>query len=359
MTATTSEAKIRGESWRRQDLSAFLADGYRPPAPTMLRRTDDHCLIYPGAIHWFFGEPESLKSFVLLIACAQVLDDDGIVVYIDLEDSGAAVAHRLRMLGIDPEVIRARFRYVSPTEPSSVGFEWLEAFELPDAELVVIDACTEAMSVDGLVGTDNADVADWVNGLVRPIAETGIAVAVLDHVTKTIEGRGKWPIGAQHKMAAVSGAAYSVVCVDPLAPTSDPNGRTGRSRIKLVKDRPGEVRRLHPGALPVVAVAEITAWPDGGLTYRLTLPDTTDSAEIDRHVLDRVLEVIATDPGINKRGIRDSVSANHDVIDRVITYGLQASPPVIRWRKEGAAHAHYLPDDFPGENAGPFGEALL
>ena len=89
----------------------------------------------------------------------------------------------------------------------------------------------------GLNPLDNADVAIFNMLLIRPQTDAGAAAVALDHVTKDRENRGRYAIGAVHKLNAVSGAGYVLENRAPFG-----IGLTGRSAIKIAKDRLGQLR---------------------------------------------------------------------------------------------------------------------
>ena len=74
--------------------------------------------------------------------------------------------------------------------------------------LAVIDGITEAMTLHGLNPLDNTDAATFGRMLPRRITEAGAAVVSLDHVVKDREGRGRYALGAVHKLNGLDGAAY-------------------------------------------------------------------------------------------------------------------------------------------------------
>jgi len=93
------------------------------------------------------------------------------------------------------------------------------------------------MVMHGLNPLDNADVAIFNMLLIRPQTDAGAAAVALDHVTKDRENRGRYAIGAVHKLNAVSGAGYVLENRAPFG-----IGLTGRSAIKIAKDRLGQLR---------------------------------------------------------------------------------------------------------------------
>ncbi len=76
--------------------------------------------------------------------------------------------------------------------------------------MTVIDGVTEAMSSNGLDPNSNADVATFNALMPKRIAKEGAAVVMIDHVTKSEEGLGRYAIGGQHKLSAVDGSAFTV-----------------------------------------------------------------------------------------------------------------------------------------------------
>ncbi|UYM03444.1 hypothetical protein [Solicola gregarius] len=98
------------------------------------------------------------------------------------------------------------------------------------------------MALHGLDPDKNNDAATFAQLLPRRIAASGAAAVSLDHVTKSREGRGRWAIGAQHKLSGLDGASYVLDNRTPFGV-----GLTGRTTVRIAKDRPGQLRR---NALP-------------------------------------------------------------------------------------------------------------
>lgn len=108
----------------------------------------------------------------------------------------------------------------------------------------------------GHQSNDNDNVATWMRTIPRPLAEsTGAAVVLIDHVTKSKEGRGRYPVGAQAKLSAITGAAYAVTVKDALI-----QGGQSEFILSVVKDRPGAVRQ-HAGGRPLSSLGPPWARP--------------------------------------------------------------------------------------------------
>jgi len=226
------ETASRGQrmSWAPVDLAAIIEDDNPDDGPSMLLRTDGVALAYPGKVHAFNGEPETLKSALAQAWTAEQVRLQNPVVYIDFETSARTVIQRLLALGLDAGQIDGLVRYIRPTEPlEGAAFGDLD-LALLDTTLVVIDGMTEALVLHGLDPNSNRDVATFFALLPQRAVATGAAVVLIDHVTKEAATRGRYAVGAGHKLALVD-VAYKFTLVRP-----------GLSRMEVTKDRYGLVR---------------------------------------------------------------------------------------------------------------------
>lgn len=232
-------------SWRPVDLTTVLDGTYQRPEPTIMPRTDGPGLFYPGKVHTVYGESESGKSWIAQHAVTTTLDTDGRVLYIDFESDAPDVTGRLTALGTGREqLLSDAFAYVRPEASPHTFAEAPEFAQLltQDWTLCILDGVTEALGLSGKSTMDNDEITAWMRDIPRTIARaTGAAVILVDHVVKSQEGRGRFPIGGQAKMAAIDGTGY---LVEPL--TALGQGLDGSLTIRVTKDRPGTVR-AHAG----------------------------------------------------------------------------------------------------------------
>jgi 5S rRNA maturation endonuclease (ribonuclease M5) len=227
-------------SWQPVNLDAVLNGTYQPPEPTVGSRKDGVGLFYPGRMHSVVGESESGKTWFMLAACAEEMTNGNAVLYIDFEDDEGGVVGRLLTLGVVPDIIRHHFLYVRPEAAIGYGTgrDHLGAVLSVGPTLAVLDGVTEGMTMHDLNPLDNADVAKFGRLLPRWIADHGPAVVSLDHVTKTTEGRGRYALGAVHKLNGLNGAQYILENRNAFG-----QGLTGRSTVMIAKDRPGQLRK--------------------------------------------------------------------------------------------------------------------
>lgn len=230
-----------GGAWRPVDLSLVLSGQWEPPQPTVGRRNDGVGMFYPGKVHTVASESEAGKTWLMLAAAFEEMRCGHDVLYIDFEDDEGGVVGRLLTLQIAPDLVRERFHYLRPTDALGVGANLEDLRSVVFGRrptLAVIDGVTEAMTLHGLNPNDNADIAAFGRILPRRLASAGCATVCLDHLPKAVDNRGRYAIGGVHKLNGIDGAALLLEARDPFG-----IGLTGRSTIRLAKDRPGQLRK--------------------------------------------------------------------------------------------------------------------
>lgn len=294
--------KAPPEDWRPVDLHPILAGETVDESPSILRRTDDVGLLYPGKLHALYAEPEGAKTWLALAACHEQIQLGEPVLFLDFEDSAIGVVERLRSLSLTDEQIGQLFVYIRPESPATPAI----VSELPGigATLAVLDGVTEAMTLQGWEIGDNSDVARFVELLPRPLARMGAAVWMLDHVTKDRNGRGRYAIGAQHKLAGLSGAAYSSEVIHPFG-----RGMAGLSRLTVTKDRPGFVRPHSVYGKGAGAVRLVSSPEDGSVEIRIEpAEDVTDEGFRPTTLMERV-----------SRWLEDNGEQSQSAVERSVT----------------------------------------
>jgi hypothetical protein len=226
-------------TWVAQDLTSVLDGSYQPPQPSVGRRDDGVGLFYPGRMNSVASESEAGKTWFALIACLQEINDGNHVLYLDFEDDAGGVVGRLLCLGARPDDVLERFHYVRPeNSPSDIDLIDLAMVLEHNPTLAIVDGVTEGMSLFGLELKDNTDIAKFGRQLLRPLMNSGAAVVTLDHVVKSSENRGRYSIGGVHKLNGLNGVMYMLENRRPFG-----IGVTGKSTIRVAKDRPGQIRK--------------------------------------------------------------------------------------------------------------------
>ena len=227
-------------SWRPVDLTSVLDGTWKPLEPSVGRRSDGKGLFYPGKTHTVISETEAGKTWFALAAAIHEMAIGCHVFYIDFEDDEGTVVGRLLALGVSPDAIRDLFHYIRPAHPlEGRHFEALcEELANYGPSLAMLDGVTEAMTMHNLNPLDNVDIALFNRKVAEPLAETGASQVSFDHVTKDKDGRGRYALGGVHKLNIVNGAGYTLENRQPFG-----IGVTGRSTLKITKDRPAQLRK--------------------------------------------------------------------------------------------------------------------
>jgi hypothetical protein len=226
-------------SWRPLDLTSVLDGTWKPLEPSVGRRGDDKGLFYPGRTHTVVSETEAGKTWLALAASIDEMAKGCHVFYVDFEDDEGSVVGRLLTLGVDPAAIADLFHYIRPEHPLQGGHLIALCEELAHygPSLALLDGITEAMNMHGLKPNDNVDISTFNRRVNMPLTACGAAQVSFDHVTKDREGRGRYAIGGVHKLNIVTGAGYTLENRQPFG-----IGVTGRSTLKIAKDRPAQLR---------------------------------------------------------------------------------------------------------------------
>lgn len=344
------------------DTAEVIANGLDAEDGDFLTRSDGISLLYAGKMHMFQAEPSSGKSWIALAAVDEVLTMGGSAVYIDFEDTARGIIGRLITMRVKPEILGARFRYVQPVGPFGPAeiASLNRLLEDINPDLVIIDGVGEALARDGLSEDKASDYMGWVERVPRPIARTGAAVVLIDHVVKNKDEQGRWARGTGAKLAAIDGASYQLKVVVPFS-----RSRPGKVKVIVAKDRPGQFTIGE-----VAALVNITPAADGSMVAVDIEPNVEQTAPGDSwkptHLMERVSNILeeATVP-LTASGIKAMLSHSKpgivaDAIARLIAEGYAAEskgrPKTLRSLRpytDGATvhHLHTVPphtdDDVP------------
>lgn len=311
------ESATERPSWQPVDLGPYLDGTATPVEPDLMPRSDGHCLMYAGLVHSFHGESESGKSLVLQAESAQLIEDGQDVLFVDFESDAASVVGRLVMLGASRAQISAHFHYVRPDANPTASAADVTAWNgllAHEYSLVVIDGVTDALGLFGYSTKDNDDITAWMRVMPKQLANrTGAAVAIVDHVTKDSDSRGRYAIGGQAKMNGLTGAAYLVETAEPIG-----RGLAGAITLRIAKDRPGAIRE-HCGTYrrtdrtQEAARIIVDGTEPGRIGVTIEPPKTsTESGQPFRPttLMERVSTLLDEQPGLSGRGITEQLGKN-------------------------------------------------
>ena len=333
----------QNSSWSPVDLTPALDGREAENQPAFLVREDGVHLLYERKLHTFFAEPESAKGWLALQACVELISDGRHVLYIDFEDSETTLVGRLLALGCTHDQIAECVTYIRPDEPLTDSAKAdLDAAIAHGPALVVIDGVTEALTIFGLDLNDNSDSARFYEQLPRPMVRAGAAVFLIDHVAKDRDGRGRFAIGAQHKLAGVD-VAYSLEVVEPFG-----RGRDGVVKVTVVKDRPGHVRQYADERNRIAEMKLSSDAESGEVTISLAPPGDA-TAWRPTFLMGRISEAIAAEPGMTTRGIREGVPGNNAA--KQVALRLLIADRYVDRVQDGQANRHYSLRPFTEDGA--------
>lgn len=310
-------------SWLPIDLTDYVNGTHKPALPTGLTRTDGVGLLYPGKVNEIHGEPESGKSLIAMAETAKQVNQGHRVIYLDYESDPATAVGRLLELGADPQALLTHLHYLRP-ESDPLG-KWDALISTP-AALLVVDGVNEALSVSSKSYKDNEEVIVWARLIKQAAEKTAGIVLLVDHVTKSEDGRGRFAIGAQSKLSVLSGAAFTVEVKQPLG-----RGLKGVVHLRVSKDRPGSVRP-HSGPFrasdrsQLAAVVTLDATVLGRLEVTVGPPEEEISTDGPTRkpfrpttLMEKVSKAVenAKTP-MNTRAIRAVVAGKNAAIDTAI-----------------------------------------
>ena len=236
------------------DLGPVLSGAFEQPTPSVLRRNDRQGLFYAGQLNGIHGDSGTGKGWVVLFACVQQMKSGRNVAYVDLEDVPTSIVARLRLLGASDDEIAERFDYFRPLDALGAldVVHLVEHLTRRDTSLVIIDSLGEAFGLGGIDENLDSDVGPWLRSRMRPLADAGPAVVMVDHSTKSNDNP-LHPSGSKRKRAAIGGASYLVTATSPLSASSG-----GRLSLTAAKDRHGTFARGELAGTFVMTVENST-----------------------------------------------------------------------------------------------------
>ncbi len=239
---------------------------------------------------WIAGYGEG-KTMAAIMLAAQVCQDGGHVVYLDVENDPREMAERLKpvVASFGDCGTRERLAYRTTadafTDPERAA-ELVAA--LATADLLIVDSLTRVLAAADIDENVNSEVAKFTADIVDVIAqEHDTATIILDNTGKDADRGAR---GAVSKAALVE-AVYSVTGGKDIA-----EDRHGTLTLKLTRSRSGKLAKV------------VTAGAGGGDYSRLTVQEGEPGTGGDeRLVSDRVvLATMAAAPGCSSHGVTAS-----------------------------------------------------
>lgn len=316
----------------------------------------DGDLVYPASRHLFAGEPESLKTIAAYAIALERIRTPvpgaaaPWVALVDWEMGAQLARQRFAEMGATLDELDQIVHFepdAAPT-PSELAAAILQP---TPAALVIYDASAGAYGVAGLDDNKRQDVERFGKLFITPLWKAGVATIVLDHVTKSKDGRGRWPIGSERKHGGAD-VVLGFEIVKQLA-----RGGDGLIRIVTHKDRFGFLPR------PRAAELELHSDPQThAITWTWHAPSAADDeAEwIPTVLMEKVSRYLELHPdGANRSAIYDGVSGKRPFLVTAVTKLLdhQYAEEIVPGKKGTAIRARkpFRAESFPGSQTVPDG----
>lgn len=301
--------------------------------PTILTRLDGQAIIYADQLNWIFGDSGSGKTWLALLAAAQMIDQGLHVLWVHYEDpSPATVFRRLKLLGLDRDAVVERFHYWDPKGEQFNVWGLLDAARATDAAHTFLDSIGESMNASGVNEDSDIEVGPWLVGGPRHLVNEGIGVTVIDHAIKNTKGSNKLhPSGSKRKRAAVTGVAILVEAVRSPTVTSD-----GMMILTCGKDRHGTFAQGH-----TIGMAHLDHTLTGSIDLNIHPPpapgEEVDGQDAgDNEVLSRVVEFVKEHPGPSKSYLATTLQLGKRTVSDAVDYGVRLG--VLYVKEDAKAH---------------------
>jgi len=316
---------------------AALLDGRLPgpPEPDYGQRADGVRLFYRGQVNLLFGDPESGKTWLALVAAVAALAAGDRVLVLDLDHNGAAATvSRLLALGADAAVLADldRFRYIEPGDRSEL-YSVVDDCAEWEPGIAVVDSLGELMPMFGAASNSADDFTSVHAAVLKPLAKSGAAVLLIDHQAKGADSRSFGPGGTGAKLRAIGGVAVRVTVRDAFTP-----GHGGSALVTVKKDRHGGVRRHCSGGgrEPLFGMLRLRAFAGDTLVGEIDTPQDGECAPTDFSLSASNPERTAADVA-ELDALTPSPRSKRDVQERMGWGSDRANTALGAWRESKAA----------------------
>lgn len=312
------------------DLAPYLSGDFVQEVPSVAEVLPGRSLFYAGRLNEIHGEPGEGKTNVAIAAVNTILAQGGSVLYIDPEDTPQGFVNRALGLGGDAAAILERVSYLhNPTPEEILAAQAWAAANTPN--LVVLDGMAEALALCDFNEDSNPEVINFLRIYIRPFADAGSAVLLLDHVAKSQDGNKRFSRGAGSKLGRYDGCSFQIELGVAYTPQVE-----GFVRLRVSKDRNGGL------GVPRGKVAfELHFVPGADHTQaEFRSPRTFEKEFLPTRLMEKVSTFVELYPGgVSKKNIEEGVVGNagakRDAILHLVEKGF------LRVEQRGRSHHHH------------------
>jgi AAA domain len=311
------------------NLKPYLEGSIVQEVPSVSPIGSEKFLFYSGRLNEIHAEPATGKTNILMAATLAELALGKSVLYIDPEDTPQGFVARMRSLGADSTALAEQVFYLHNPSPEEI-IEAQEWASIVRPSLVILDGLAESMSAQGKNEDKAQEVLEFFRINLRPFAESGSAVVVADHVTKSSEGRGQFARGSGAKAGRYDGVSYEIVAGVPYTPTDE-----GFVKLKIQKDRNGGAGRrgdIH---------TQLHFSPQGNGRTILTFKEpekSNDKPWRPTQIIEKILNKLEVCGECSKTELRKV--GKSETVDKAIEILLNEKS--IAMKKDGKSHLYHV-----------------
>ena len=315
-----------------------------PPAPTIGTRQDGVGIFYAGQVNSVFGEPEAGKTWLANCAAVEALLKGGSALILDLDHNGPqSTIQRLLDLGAPESVLRNpdRFRYTEPDDDQQV-LNIIKDARVWEPTVTIVDSMGELLPLFGASSNSPDDFTRVHTVVLKPLAKSGSAVIVIDHLAKNTDSKAYGSSGTAAKKRAIGGTSLRVTALEPFTP-----GTGGKAHVTINKDRHGGLRAKSPtGDKEPLAATFHLIDTFGDMSWALYPANDGERAAINPIKIDDAdLELI--------RNLAPPPKTVRDLRSRLKWGTDKATAGMKEWRDSGAISAPHIAEDLVPRSSTP------
>lgn len=252
----------------------------------------------------------------------------------DPEDTAAGFLGRMKAIGLDEtpiliEEYLRRVHYLHNPDKQAI-LEALTFAKSQQITLVVYDGLAEGMAAEDLDEDKARDTLAFLRKRLRPFAELGCAVLILDHVVKSRDGQGRWSRGSGAKLGRYDGVSCVIQSMIPYTPN-----KAGKISLKVAKDRHGGVGATHQ------KVGDFVFTPNGDGTTRVEFVEIVERPFKPTALMQKVHDYLTGHPGASKTDLR-KLGGKAKYIDRAIELLIQEGYISVTKSASGLKSSHFV-----------------
>lgn len=299
------------------------------PAPTVGLRSDLVGLFYEEQINLLFGHPESGKTLIAQCALVDELNRGRNAIVIDLDHNGArATISRLIAMGADEDILRdpGRFRYCAPDDAEQLAAIVADTGAWKPS-IVLMDSLGELMPLCGASSNSPDDFSRVHTEMLKPLAKSGAAVILIDHLAKNTDSQSFGSTGTAAKKRAIGGTSLRVTVAEAFKP-----GVGGKAQLAINKDRHGGLRAASGGDDREPLAATFKMWDENGDIRWTFIPPAAGERVKPVGVSDEDIKVLSelSPPPSSQRNVKERLGwGSTRSLDALRAWRLAGEPTVV------------------------------